>query len=172
MSVEEIDKAKPGYSQKKCKFCTSIGHGKNPDELVKAFGQTCYKYEGSGHFANVCTVKKEDAKSNAMAAVEEKDESKAEFMSVKAGPHVRVNTIKQKDEISRVGNLDWDKELQHWVRRKPRGMAQMRVDIKVLVEDLKFWHPNKRLENYQGCIKFTDLYLIPRQKRVIEATEI
>ena len=44
--------------------------------------------------------------------------------------------------------MDWDKELQHWVRRKPRGMAQMRVDVKVLVEDQKFWHPNKRLENY------------------------
>ena len=24
----------------------------------------------------------------------------------------------------------------------------MRVDIKVLVEDQKYWHPNKRLDNY------------------------
>ena len=83
-----------------------------------------------------------------MAAVEEKDESKAEFMSVKAGPQVHVNAIKQRDKISRIGNLDWDKELKHWVRRKPRGMAQMRVDVKVLVEDQKFWHPNKRLDNF------------------------
>ena len=44
--------------------------------------------------------------------------------------------------------MDWDKELKHWVRRKPRDMAQMRVDIKVLVEDQKFWHPNKGLANY------------------------
>ena len=60
----------------------------------------------------------------------------------------QVNAIKQGAEISRIGNLDWDKELKHWVRRKPRGMAQMRVDVKVLVEDQKFWHPNKGLENY------------------------
>ena len=72
------------------------------------------------HFANVC---KEDAKSNAVAPVEEMEESKAEFLSVKAGPPVRVNAIKQRDEISRIGKLDWDKELKHWVRRKPRGMA-------------------------------------------------
>ena len=108
-------------------------------------GKTCFKCEGTGHFANVCTVKKEDAKSNAVAAVEEKYESKvtkAKFLSVKAGPPVRVNAIKQRDEISRIGNLDWDKELKHWVRRKPRGMAQMRVDVKVLVA------PNKWLQNY------------------------
>ena len=41
-----------------------------------------------------------------MAAVEEKKESNAEFLSVKAEPHVRVNAIKQGDEISRIGNLD------------------------------------------------------------------
>ena len=29
-----------------------------------------------------------------------------------------------------------------------RGMAQMRVDVKVLIKDQKFWHPNKGLENY------------------------
>ena len=100
------------------------------------------------HFANVCTKMKEDTKSNAVAPVEEMEESKAEFLSVKAGPPVRVNAIKQRDEISRIGKLDWDKELKHWVRRKPRGMAQMRVDVKVLVEDQKFWHPNKWLQNY------------------------
>ena len=27
-------------------------------------------------------------------------------------------------------------------------MAQMRVSVKVLIEDQKFWHPNKGLENY------------------------
>ena len=86
VSVVEIDKAKLGNSKKKCKFCNRTGHGKNPDEqtrkkLCKAFGQTCYKCEGSGHFANVCTVKKEEAKSNAMAAVEEKEESNAMFTS-------------------------------------------------------------------------------------------
>ena len=74
VSVMEIDKAKPGYSQKLCKFCNRIGHGKNPDEktrkkLCKAFG--------TGHFANARTVKKEDAKSNAVAAVEEKEKPKA-----------------------------------------------------------------------------------------------
>ena len=41
-----------------------------------------------------------------------------------------------------------DKELKHLVRRKPTGMAQMRVDVKVLVEDQKYWDPNKRLDNY------------------------
>ena len=85
-----------GFLSQKCRFCNRIGHGKSPDEktrkkLCKAFGQTCFKCEGTGHFANVCTVKKEDAKSIAVAAVEEKEESKvtkAEFLSVKAGPHV------------------------------------------------------------------------------------
>ena len=43
VSVVEIDKAKPGDSKQKCKFCNRIGHGKNPDEktrkkLCKAFG--------------------------------------------------------------------------------------------------------------------------------------
>ena len=124
VSVVEIDKAKPGNSKKKCKFCNRIGHGKNPDEqtrkkLCKAFGQTCFKCEGSGHFANVCTVKKEEAKSNAMAAVEENGESRALFTSIRAGPRAHVNVVKQMDEISRIGNLDWDKELKHWVSRKP-----------------------------------------------------
>ena len=83
-----------------------------------------------------------------MATVEEKDESKAKVSSVKARPQVHINPIKQRDDISRIANLDWDKELKHWVRRKPRGMAHMRVDIKVLVENHKYWHPNKRLDNY------------------------
>ena len=51
-------------------------------------------------------------------------------------------------ELSRIGNLDWDKELQHWVQRKPRSRAQMQVNVKVLVEDQNFWHPNKGLGNY------------------------
>ena len=42
-----------------------------------------------------------------------------------------------RDEISKVGILDWDKELMHWVRRKLRGMAEIRVGIRVLVEDQK-----------------------------------
>ena len=135
VSVVEVDKAKPGESKQRCQYCNRIGHEKNPDEktrkkLCKAFGLTCFKCKGSGHFSYVCPVKKEDAKSNAVAAVEEKKESNAKFLSVKVEPHVRVNTIKQGAEISRIGNLDWDKELKHWVRRKPRGMAQMRVDVR------------------------------------------
>ena len=72
-----------------------------------------------------------------MAAVQDKDKSAVMFGS-----------IKMKDEISKVGNLDWDRELMHWVRRKPRGMAEMRVDMRVLIEDQKHWHPDKRLNNY------------------------
>ena len=34
----------------------------------------------------------------------------------------------------------------YWVRRKPRGMAEMRVDIRVLVEDQMCWHPDKKLK--------------------------
>ena len=93
VSVVEVDKAKPGISKQKCKFCNRIGHGKNPDEktrkkLCKAFGKTCFKCEGTDNFANVCTVKKEDAKSNAVAVVEERKESNAKFLSVKTGPNV------------------------------------------------------------------------------------
>ena len=33
---------------------------------------------------------------------------------------VHINGVKMRDEISRIGNSDWDKELMHWVRRKPR----------------------------------------------------
>ena len=67
----------------------------------------------------------------------------------KDGSHlVRINVLKMKDEISGIGNLDWDKELRHWVRRKPRGMAVMRVNVRVLVEDQKYWHPNKKLINH------------------------
>ena len=118
VSGVEVDKDKPGGSKQKCKFCNKTGHGKNPEEktrkkLCRAFGQTCFRCKGMDHFANVCTKMKEDAKSNAVAAVEEKEESRAEFLSLKAGPQVRVNAIKQRDEISRIGNLDWDKELKH-----------------------------------------------------------
>ena len=48
--------------------------------------------------------------------------------------------IQMKDEVSKIGNLDLDKELKHCVRRKPKGMAEMRVDIRVLVENQKHWH--------------------------------
>ena len=47
------------------------------------------------------------------------------------------SSIHMRDEISKVGILDWDKELMHWVRRKLRGMAEIRVGIRVLVEDQK-----------------------------------
>ena len=47
--------------------------------------------KGSGHFSAVCPNKKEDAKSNAVAAVERRKESTAKFMSVKTGPDVLVN---------------------------------------------------------------------------------
>ena len=72
-----------------------------------------------------------------MAVVQDKDKSAVMFGS-----------IKMKSEISKVGNLDWDRELMHRVRRKPRGMAEMRVDMRVLIEDQKHWHPDKRLNNY------------------------
>ena len=42
----------------------------------------------------------------------------------------------------------WDTEPMHWVRSKPRGMAEMRVDVRVLEEDQKFWHLNKSLGSY------------------------
>ena len=77
----------------------------------KAFGKVCYKCQGSGHFANaiVCKNKKDDAKNNAMDA----KNSTATLSYVKAKPgkdQVNINAIKQ--EISRIGNLDWDKELK------------------------------------------------------------
>ena len=109
---------------------------------MQSFRVTCYKCKGSGHYFKVCPDKKEDAKSNAVAVVEEKEDpeatNEAKFLSVQVGPHIRVDAIKQRDELTRIGNLDWDKELKHWVRRKPRGMAQMRVDVTVLTEDQKF----------------------------------
>ena len=72
MSEVEVDKGKLGDPKKKCKYCGRTEHGRNPNEQTrkdscKAFGKTCYKCEGSGHFANVCTGKKENAKSNAVA---------------------------------------------------------------------------------------------------------
>ena len=85
----------------------------------------------------MCKGKKEDVKSKAMAVVHEDDESTAMFSS-----------IQMREEVSRIGNLDLDKELKHWVRRKPKGMAEMRVDIRVLVEDQKYWRPDKRVNKY------------------------
>ena len=70
VSAVEVDKGRQGIPKKKYKYCDRVGHGRNPDEqtrkkLCKAYGKTCYKCEGSGHFANACKVK-EDAKSNAI----------------------------------------------------------------------------------------------------------
>ena len=78
--VVEVDMGKLGKLKKKSKYCDRTVHGRNPDEqtmrnLCKATGKTCYKCEGSGHMANVCTVKKEDSKSNAMTAVQGEDKS-------------------------------------------------------------------------------------------------
>ena len=78
----------------------------------------------------MCKDRKEDVKSNAVAVVHEDDESTA-----------MLSSIQMREEVSRIGNLDLDKELKHWVRRKPKGMAEMRVDIMVLVEDQKHWNP-------------------------------
>ena len=147
VSAVEVDKAKLGDPKKKCKYCGRTGQGRDPNEqtrkdLCKAYGKTCYKCEGSGHFANVCTGKKENAKSNAVAVVQEEEESTAVFSS-----------LQMREEVSRVGNLDWDKELNHLVRRKPKGMAEMRVDIRVLVEDQKHWHPDKRVHKYWEDVK-------------------
>ena len=35
VSVVEVDKAKPGGSKHRCKFCNRIGHGKNPEEKTR-----------------------------------------------------------------------------------------------------------------------------------------
>ena len=75
----------------------------------------------------MCKGKKEDAKSNAVAVVQE-EESTTVFSS-----------IQMRDEVFKIGNPDWDKELNHCVRRKPKWMAEMRVDIRVLVEDQNKW---------------------------------
>ena len=149
------EKGQQGNPTKKCKFCNKTGHGRNPDERTRkkscrAFDKVCYKCEGSGHFANtiVCKIKKDDVKNNAMDSIQAKD-STATFSYLKVKPdkdQVNINAIKQ--EISRIGNLDWNKELMHWVKRKPRGMAEMRVNIRVLEEDQKFWHPNKSLGDH------------------------
>ena len=105
--------------------------------MCKAYGKICYKCEGSGHFAKVCKGRKEDVKSNAVAVVHEDDESTA-----------MLSSIQMREEVIRIGNLDLDKELKHWVRRKPKGMAEMRFDIRVLVEDQKHWHPDNRVNKY------------------------
>ena len=136
--VSVVEAETSGASKKKCKFCGWSGHGRSPDEPTrkkscKAYGQTCYKCEGPNHFANMCVSKKVVAKNNALATDgSEKVNSEASFLAIKAT----------------LGNVDWDKEAQHWVERKPRSMPQMRVDIKVLVEDHKLWHPNKNLGKY------------------------
>ena len=84
VSVVEVDMGKLGKLKKKSKYCDRTVHGRNPDEqtmknLCKAYGKACYKCEGSGHLANVCTVNKEDSKSNARTAVQGEDKSRAVF---------------------------------------------------------------------------------------------
>ena len=101
VSGVDTEKGQRGALVKKCKYCNKTGHGRNPDERTrkkscKAFGKVCYKCEGSGHFANanVCKVKKDDAKNNAMNAIQNK-ESTVNFSHLKARPNRnQVNTIK------------------------------------------------------------------------------
>ena len=127
VSAVDVDKAKSGKSKPRCKYCNGVGHGNIPDETTrkkrcKAFGQTCYRCQGSGHFSTVCPSKKEDAKSNAVAAVEERKESTAKFMSVKTGPDVRVNPAQARvsliplEDFSSVDTTD--DNLAHMLRSK------------------------------------------------------
>ena len=89
VSAVEVYKGKLGNIKKKCKYCDRTGHGRNPDEQKKT--TLCKAYPK--------TIKKESAKSNAGAVVQEEDKSTA-----------------VKDEESKIGNLDWDKELMHRVK--------------------------------------------------------
>ena len=89
VSAVEVYKGKLGNIKKKCKYCDRTGHGRSSDEQKKT--TLCKAYPK--------TIKKESAKSNAGAVVQEEDKSTA-----------------VKDEVSKIGNLDWDKELMHRVK--------------------------------------------------------
>ena len=76
----------------------------------------------------MCPVKKEMAKSNAVAETQEKRPI-ANLSPVKAGSHhdqVHIIAVKMRNEISSIWKLAWDKEL----KSKPRGMSEMRVDTR------------------------------------------
>jgi hypothetical protein len=64
-----------------------------------------------------------------------------------------------KEEGVNVGHVDCDKELQHWGERKPRVMKQMRVDIRVLVEDHKAWHQGNLDLRLKACRSVGDIFL-------------
>ena len=134
----------------KCKFCNRKGHGRNPDIKTRksscpAYGKICFKCNKSDHFAtgSVCKSKKlrdvgekREAAENNAAVAKETEEAKnsepAQFFGLSL----------------KVGHIDWDKESKHWVQRKPKSMDQMRVDIKVLVEDHAKWHPKKNFGKF------------------------
>lgn len=140
VEVSSLASDKGGEKGDKCRFCDRSGHGKNPDTKTRkkscpAFGKSCFKCEKTHHFSSVCKGKKSEedaAKTNAITAASDKEEIlPATFFAINADGQKALD----------VGHIDWDSEVQHWVQRKPRAMKQMRVDIRVLVEDHRAWHP-------------------------------
>ena len=75
----------------------------------------------------VCPNKKEDAKSNAVAAVEDRKESHAHFLSVKTGPNVRVNPAQAGVSLIPLDNFSsvdtTANNLAHMVRSKETRLS-------------------------------------------------